>query len=100
MSSGMSAVSAVFFALLSAGDHVVSSASVYGSFRVVPMTHAAVKREDRLAAEITDGLVRLSVGCEDTEELLADLGAHPSSLPYPCPTPLDLHTFPLGPGGQ
>ncbi len=37
------------------------------------MTHAAVKREDRLAAGITDGLVRLSVGCEDREDLVADL---------------------------
>ncbi len=37
------------------------------------MTHAAVKREDRLAAGITDGLVRLAVGCEDADDLLADL---------------------------
>ncbi len=37
------------------------------------MTHAAVKREDRLAAGITDGLVRLAVGCEDRNDLLADL---------------------------
>jgi methionine-gamma-lyase len=37
------------------------------------MTHAAVKREDRLAAGISDGLVRLSVGCEDREDLMADL---------------------------
>lgn len=37
------------------------------------MTHAAVKREDRLAAGIADGLVRLSVGCEDRNDLLADL---------------------------
>ena len=37
------------------------------------MTHAAMKREDRLAAGITDGLVRLSVGCEGREDLLADL---------------------------
>ncbi len=37
------------------------------------MTHAAVNREDRLSAGITDGLVRLSVGCEDREDLLADL---------------------------
>ncbi len=37
------------------------------------MTHAAVKREDRLAAGISDGLVRLSVGCEGVEDLLADL---------------------------
>ena len=37
------------------------------------MTHAAVAREDRLAAGITDGLVRLAVGCEDPEDLAADL---------------------------
>ncbi len=37
------------------------------------MTHAAVKREDRLAAGITDGLVRLAVGCEDRDDLVADL---------------------------
>jgi len=37
------------------------------------MTHAAVKRQDRLAAGITDGLVRLSVGCEDREDLLSDI---------------------------
>jgi len=38
------------------------------------MTHAAVKRQDRLAAGITDGLVRLSVGCEGREDLLSDIG--------------------------
>jgi len=37
------------------------------------MTHAAMKRENRIAAGITDGLVRLSVGCEGKEDLLADL---------------------------
>jgi len=37
------------------------------------MTHAAVKREDRLAAGITDGLVRLAVGCEDRDDLVEDL---------------------------
>lgn len=37
------------------------------------MTHAAVKHEDRLAAGITDGLVRLAVGCEDVDDLAADL---------------------------
>ena len=36
------------------------------------MTHAGMSREDRLAAGITDGLVRLSVGCEDREDLLRD----------------------------
>lgn len=37
------------------------------------MTHAAMAREDRLEAGISDGLVRLSVGCEDVEDLKADL---------------------------
>ncbi len=37
------------------------------------MTHAAVPPEDRLKAGITDGLVRISVGVEDVEDLLNDL---------------------------
>jgi methionine-gamma-lyase len=37
------------------------------------MTHAGVPREDRLAAGIGDGLVRLAVGIEDVEDLIADL---------------------------
>jgi methionine-gamma-lyase len=36
------------------------------------MTHAAIPREERLEAGITDGLVRVSIGCEDVEDLLAD----------------------------
>jgi cystathionine beta-lyase/cystathionine gamma-synthase len=39
----------------------------------VTMTHAAVPPEERLAAGITDGLVWLSVGLEDVEDLIADL---------------------------
>lgn len=39
----------------------------------VTMTHAAVPREERIAAGITDGLVRLSVGLEDAEDLIAAL---------------------------
>ncbi|MGH8915459.1 MAG: trans-sulfuration enzyme family protein [Acidimicrobiia bacterium] len=41
----------------------------------VTMTHAAMPPEERLAAGITDGLVRLSVGLEDPEDLIADLEA-------------------------
>jgi len=37
------------------------------------MTHASVSREARLSAGITDGLVRLSVGCEAYEDLRQDL---------------------------
>jgi len=37
------------------------------------MTHASVPREARLSAGITDGLVRLSVGCEAYEDLRRDI---------------------------
>ena len=39
----------------------------------VTMTHADVPREERQRVGITDGLVRLSVGLEDVEDLIADL---------------------------
>jgi cystathionine gamma-lyase len=37
------------------------------------MTHASVPEDTRLAIGITDGLIRLSVGIEDSDDLLADL---------------------------
>ena len=37
------------------------------------MTHSGVPREARLKAGITDGLVRLSVGIEQAEDIIADL---------------------------
>ncbi len=37
------------------------------------MTHASVPHEERQRIGITDGLVRISVGLEDAEDLLADL---------------------------
>ena len=37
------------------------------------MTHKGVPAEERLEAGITDDLVRVAVGCEDAEDLLADL---------------------------
>jgi cystathionine gamma-lyase/cystathionine beta-lyase/cystathionine gamma-lyase/homocysteine desulfhydrase len=37
------------------------------------MTHAGYSREERIALGITDGLVRISVGCEDAADLVADL---------------------------
>ena len=36
-------------------------------------THSQLSREDRLAGGIDDGLIRLSVGLEDLEDLLEDL---------------------------
>jgi hypothetical protein len=37
------------------------------------MTHSCLPREDRLASGITDGLVRMSVGVENVEDIIADL---------------------------
>jgi len=37
------------------------------------MTHASIPREERLKAGVEDGLLRLSVGVEDVEDLIADL---------------------------
>ncbi|MFM9905107.1 MAG: trans-sulfuration enzyme family protein [Pyrinomonadaceae bacterium] len=37
------------------------------------MTHATIPREDRLKAGVTDGLIRLSVGVEDVNDLIADI---------------------------
>ena len=39
----------------------------------VTMTHADMPREERMAAGITDGLVRLSAGLESADDLIADL---------------------------
>jgi cystathionine beta-lyase/cystathionine gamma-synthase len=38
-----------------------------------PMTHAAIPREERLAAGLTDSLIRVSVGIEHVDDLKADL---------------------------
>ena len=37
------------------------------------MTHGSIPLEDRLKLNLTDGLVRLSVGCEDPEDLIQDI---------------------------
>jgi len=37
------------------------------------MTHASVPKEEREKLGLTDGLVRLSVGCEDAEDLISDI---------------------------
>ncbi len=37
------------------------------------MTHAAIPREERIKAGLVDSLIRLSVGVEDVEDLIADL---------------------------
>ncbi len=37
------------------------------------MTHASIDAEKRERLGITDGLVRISVGLEDTDDIIADL---------------------------
>ena len=37
------------------------------------MTHSTYSQEERLAHGISDGLVRMSVGLEDSKDLLTDL---------------------------
>jgi methionine-gamma-lyase len=37
------------------------------------MTHSKMDKESRLKAGITEGLIRLSVGIEDVEDIIADL---------------------------
>ncbi len=37
------------------------------------MTHASIPQSERIKAGFQDGLIRLSVGCEDAADLLADL---------------------------
>ena len=45
------------------------------------MTHAAVPRHEREAAGIRDELIRLSVGCEDFEDLRQDLDQALQNIP-------------------
>ena len=44
------------------------------------MTHASIPPEKRAALGIDDGLVRLSVGVEDVDDLIADLDQALTSL--------------------
>ena len=45
------------------------------------MTHATIPLEERLETGITDDLVRLSVGCEYVEDLIADLDQALKKIP-------------------
>lgn len=37
------------------------------------MTHAAIPREERVASGVLDSMIRISVGVEDIDDLIADL---------------------------
>jgi len=43
--------------------------------RPATTSHAGLSREERLNAGISDGLIRMSVGIEDTDELIEDLAS-------------------------
>jgi cystathionine beta-lyase/cystathionine gamma-synthase len=45
------------------------------------MTHASVDQEKRNRLGITDGLVRISVGIEDTDDIIADIDQALGKLP-------------------
>lgn len=62
------------------GTHLFSLAESLGGVESLighpaSMTHASIPREERLKVGLTDSLIRLSVGVEDADDLIADLDA-------------------------
>ena len=62
------------------GTHLFSLAESLGGVESLighpaSMTHASIPREERLKVGLTDSLIRLSVGIEDIDDLIADLSA-------------------------
>ena len=60
------------------GTHLFSLAESLGGVESLinhpaSMTHASIPREERLRNGLSDALIRLSVGVEDAEDLIADL---------------------------
>jgi cystathionine beta-lyase len=60
------------------GTHLFSLAESLGGVESLighpaSMTHASIPREERLKNGLVDSLIRLSVGIEDAEDLMADL---------------------------
>jgi cystathionine beta-lyase/cystathionine gamma-synthase len=60
------------------GTHLFSLAESLGGVESLighpaSMTHASIPREERLKVGLTDSLIRLSVGVEDADDLIADL---------------------------
>lgn len=44
------------------------------------MSHACIPEEERLLQGVTEGLLRFSLGCEDIDDLLADVGSALSQI--------------------
>ncbi|MFT4023053.1 MAG: cystathionine gamma-synthase [Flavihumibacter sp.] len=62
------------------GTHLFSLAESLGGVESLinhpaSMTHASIPREERLKNGLSDALIRLSVGVEDADDLIADLSA-------------------------
>jgi cystathionine beta-lyase/cystathionine gamma-synthase len=62
------------------GTHLFSLAESLGGVESLighpaSMTHASIPKEERLKVGLTDSLIRLSVGIEDVDDLIADLAA-------------------------
>lgn len=72
------------------GDYIADTHKVMESFEIfalaeslggveslichpATMTHAAIRKEDRIAVGVVDSLIRLSIGVEDVEDLIQDL---------------------------
>ena len=60
------------------GTHIFALAESLGGVESLighpaSMTHASIPREERLRTGLTDGLIRISVGVEDVEDLIQDL---------------------------
>jgi len=58
------------------------------------MTHASMGREARERAHITDGLVRLSVGIENVDDIIADLAQALEKASPPAPIAMAIKTQP------
>lgn len=59
-------------------DQVVTLAESLGGYESLAelpylMTHASIEEKERVALGVTDNLVRLSVGLENAEDIIADL---------------------------
>ena len=60
------------------GTHLFSLAESLGGVESLighpaSMTHASIPREERISNGLVDSLIRLSVGIEDADDLIADL---------------------------
>ena len=61
------------------GTHLFSLAESLGGVESLighpaSMTHASIPKAERLKVGLTDSLIRLSIGVEDADDLIADLG--------------------------